>query len=76
MKAEGCNFGPATNPFLADSASALYSDDPTIRVEVVSGQGVEAPKSLSDIPEPSAGELPLFLSRDDQWFAELQNVRP
>ena len=76
VRTEDCSFGSATKAFLADPASALYSDDPTLEVEVISGQVVEAPTPLEDIPEPAAGELPLFLSRDDKWFAELRNVRP
>lgn len=74
VRVENCTFAEATNPFEARASSSFYSDDPTLQVEGVN-QRFAAPTPLEDIPEPSAGAAPLFLSRDDQWFAELRNVR-
>lgn len=68
-------FSPATDPFEARAGASFYSDDPTLEVQVISGQPDQAPKPLSDIPEPADGEEPVFLTRDDKWFAELRNVR-
>ena len=70
-----CTFEDAETPFLATTASIIYSDNSTMEVEVQNSQFV-APTPLQDIPEPSAGEPPRFLSRNDQWFVELRNVRP
>lgn len=57
----------------ACEGSVLYSDDESKPV-VVRNSVTTPPTPLSEIPnEP--GKPPLFLSRDDAWFAQLRNVR-
>ena len=77
---EDCTFEDAENPLdgttlEARAGSMLFSDDPTLQVESRNQQFI-APTPLEDVPEPAEGELPLFLTRDDQWLAQLRNVRP
>lgn len=74
---ENCTFAddPGFFPLESRAGSSFYSDDPTLQLQVRISQ-FDSPKPLEAIPDPDAESPPLFLSRDDQWFAQLRNVRP
>lgn len=76
VRVENCTFGPELNAIEAEPSSIIYSDDTTLRVVSIEGQPSIPVEPLADIPEPASDdEAPLFLTRNDKWFAELRNVR-
>ena len=64
----------ATDPFQMRAGTFFYSDDSTL--EIIDRNSKRAPSPLEEVPDPPVNPRLAFLSREDQWFAELRNVRP
>lgn len=78
LRITGCEFAPTPDlqfsPFVALPDTAVYSDDASMAFRD-DGGAVTPPKPLAAAPSlPETSPLE-FLTRDDEWFVAMQEVR-